>query len=268
LKRSVPSLTKASARTFADQFRSARLTALADSESFDQIIHVIERFGSYLSKEEFGDKGLHGDLGKYRGRIVGLVKSWGLAAESRRQFSHLVTPFETLYDLVKDARNDALHQGAFARHLTKHAIELTIVLEDVLSNEMDPVVVDFMVRNPVCGEPWQPVAFLRQQMLANSYSFLPAIGTVGEWRVVSDAAIASFLGPDRKGPERRKRLAMTLDEATALSERPIEVKPAVLVDETTSLEEALVGLTKSPILLVRSPSGKSILGILTAFDLL
>ena len=72
---------------------------------------------------------------------------------------------------MKDGRNDALHQGAFARHLTKHAIELAIVLEDVLSNDLDPVVTDFMLRNPVCGEPWQPIAFLRQQMLANSYSF-------------------------------------------------------------------------------------------------
>jgi CBS domain-containing protein len=264
----MPSLTKASARNFADQFRSARLTALADSESFDQIIHAIERLGSYLSKEEFGDKGLHGDLGKYRGRIVTLVKSRGLAVESRPQFNHLLTPFETLYDLVKEARNDALHQGAFARHLTKHAIELAIILEDVLSNEMEPAVVDFMVRNPVCCEPWQPVAFLRQQMLANSYSFLPVMGAGDDWGVVSDAAIASFLGPDRKGSERRKRLAMTLDEAAGLGERPIELKPAAFVDETTSLEQALGLLKSASILLVKSPAGTGVIGILTAFDVL
>jgi predicted transcriptional regulator len=264
----MPSLSRAPARNFADQFRSARLTALADSESFDQIIHVVERLGSYLSKEDIGAKGLHGDLGKYRSRIVALVKSRDLAVESRLQFSHLLTPFETLYDLVKDARNDALHQGAFARHLTKHAIELAIILEDVLSNDLEPIVTDFMVRNPLCGEPWQPIAYLRQQMLANSYSFMPILGKDDQWRVVSDAAIARFLGPDRKGTERRKRLAMTIDDAAQLSENPVALNPAVIVDEKTFLDQAFELLKSSPILLVRSPAGTGVIGILTAFDLL
>jgi len=268
LQTPMPGLTRESARTFADQFRSSRLAALADSESFDQIIHVIERLGSYLTKEEYGDLGKHGDLGKYRGKIVALVKSRDLAVESRSQFNHVLTPFETLYDLVKDGRNDALHQGAFARHLTKHAIELAIILEDVLSNDLAPVVTDFMVRNPVCGEPWQPIAFLRQQMLANSYSYLPVLRTDGQWHVVSDAAIAAFLGPDRKGTERRKRLAMTLDDATQLGERPVALMSAEFVDEKTSLDQAFDGLKKSPILLVRSPVGTGVIGILTAFDLL
>jgi predicted transcriptional regulator len=264
----MPSLSKESARSFADQFRFARLAALADSESFDQIIHVIERLGSYLSKEELGDKGHHGDLGKYRGRLVELVKSRQLAVESRAQFNHLLTPFETLYDLVREARNDALHQGAFARHLTKHAIELAIILEDVLSNDMDPIVTDFMVRNPICGEPWQPVAFLRQQMLANSYSYLPVLSKDDQWRVVSDAAIATFLGSERKGAERRKRLAMTLADAVMLGEKPVSLMRGVFVDETTSLDLAFDLLKSSPILLVRSPLGTGVIGILTAFDLL
>jgi CBS domain-containing protein len=264
----MPSLTKESARSFADQFRSARLTALADAESFDQIIHVVERLGSYLCKEELGDKGRHGDLGKYRGGLVALVKSRGLALESRPRFSNVMTPFETLYDLVQEARNDALHQGAFARHLTKHAIELAIILEDVLSNDMDPIVTDFMVRNPVCGEPWQPIAFLRQQMLANSYSYLPVLRSDKQWAVISDAAIATFLGPDRKGTARRTRLAMTLEEASTLSERPLVPSPGVFVDEKTSLDQAFDLLSRSPILLVRSPVGSGLVGILTAFDLL
>lgn len=66
----MPNLTRESARVFADQFRSARMTALADAESFDQIVHAIERLGSYLSKEKYGDRGLYGDLGKYRDGLV------------------------------------------------------------------------------------------------------------------------------------------------------------------------------------------------------
>jgi CBS domain-containing protein len=264
----MPSLTKESARWFADQFRSARLAALADAEAFDEIIHVVERLGSYLSKEDWGDVGKHGDLDKYRGRLLELVKTAGLATESRSQPKNLLMPFDTLYELVREARNDALHQGAFARHLTKHAIELAIILEDALTNDMEPVVADFMVRNPVCGEPWQLLAFLRQQMLANSYSYLPVCRDGNQWFFISDASIATFLGSDRKGQKRRKRLAMTIEEASALTEGPISLTPVEPVDEATSIDRALDLLSRSPILLVKNPSGTGLLGIVTAFDLL
>ena len=264
----MPNLSRESARTFADQFRSARQNALADAESFDQIIHVIERLGSYLTKEELGDKGETGSLGKYRCKLNEFVKSHGVSVDVRSEFKNQLTPFDTLYDLVKDARNDALHQGAFARHLTKHAIELAIILEDVLSADLDPNVTDFMVRNPVCGEPWQPIAFLRQQMLANSYSYLPVLRSDDQWGVISDAAIATFLGSKRKGAERTKRLAMTVESASAQHENPISLMAAAFVDEGDTLDNAFDRLKVSPILLVRNPHGPGLLGILTAFDLL
>jgi hypothetical protein len=156
---------------------------LGDAEAFDGIIHVVERLGSYLSKERRGDKGEHGTLSKYTDELSALAAHSGMAVETPDRFRNLLTPFGTLYEFVTVARNDALHQGAFARHLTKHAIELGIILEDALSNHMDLVVMDFMVRNPVrnpvYAEPWQPVGFIRQQMLANSYSYLPVFGDDG-----------------------------------------------------------------------------------------
>jgi hypothetical protein len=73
-----------------------------------------------------------------------------------------------------------LHQGAFARRLTGHAIELSLVLEDALRRSLDsPVVGDYMVRGPICAEPWQPISFIRQRMLANSFSFLTLTEHVG-----------------------------------------------------------------------------------------
>lgn len=117
------------ALAFVDQLRAARLDALRDAEAFNGIIHVVERLGSYVLGE-------HLDLGSYAKCISKLVENsqtnqW----ESGSAFGRsLRTPFGTLYDLVRLARNDALHQGAFARHLTKHAIELAIVLEDSLEN--------------------------------------------------------------------------------------------------------------------------------------
>ena len=85
-----------------------------------------------------------------------------------------------------------MHQGAFARHLTVHAIELAIVLEDALTQLKNPMVSNFMVRNPVCAEMWQPVGLIRQQMLVNSYSYLPVLRE-NHWYLISDADIAMYL---------------------------------------------------------------------------
>jgi hypothetical protein len=258
----MPKMTREPAIAFANQLRSARLAALGDAEAFDGIIHVVERIGSYLSKERLGDLGKDGNLYKYTKEIVDLSANSSMAMEPPDQFRVLLTPFGRLYELVRVARNDALHQGAFARHLTGHAIELAIVLEDALSNYLDPVVTDFMVRNPVCAELWQPVGFIRQQMLAYSYSYLPVFAD-DEWHVVSDVEIARFLGPDRKGDARRKGLASTLREAS------IPLINATFVDERTSLDEALERLSRSPVLLVKHPAEpRALLGMLTAFDLL
>jgi hypothetical protein len=53
----MPALDRHSAIFFGGHLRSARLAALADSEAFDEIIHAIERLGSYLAKERFGRQG-------------------------------------------------------------------------------------------------------------------------------------------------------------------------------------------------------------------
>ena len=264
----MPDLSRESAKAFSEQFRSARLAALADAEAFDGIIHVIERLGSYLTKERLSDDGKHGNLHEYKAKLSDLVKKSESTCADRADFKNLLTPFETLFKLVKDGRNDALHQGAFARHLTKHAIELAIILEDALSTVLNPIVMDFMVQNPACGELWQPVAFIRQQMLANSFSCMPVLGSDDKWCLVSDAGIAAFLGAGRGGDKRTRLLGKTLQEAFGAPENKLESAPAILVEGTASLEEAIGLLKKSWMLLVPSPSGKGLLGILTAFDLL
>jgi len=192
-------------------------------------------------------------------------------AEPPDKFRELLTPFSTLYDLVRDARNDAVHQGAFARHLARHAIELAIILEDALRNYIDSAT-DLMALNPVCAELWQPIGFIRQQMLANSYSYLPVRGDDENWYVVSDSAVAIFLRSEGDGEKRRKRLASRLKDASKEDLDLLKLMPAEskFVDESVSVAEALKRLKEPPpVLLVRHESdSKSLLGILTAFDLL
>jgi hypothetical protein len=241
---------------FCEQLHEARENALRDSEAFDEIIHAVERLGSFLRGEI-----IH--LGGYKDKIEQNASHSALAESipNRWRSSHI--PFSLLYDLVTDARNDALHQGAFARRLTGHAIELSLVLEDALKRSLDrPTVGDFMVRNPVCAEMWQPISFVRQQMLANSFSFLP-VKRGEDWYVVSDLEIANYLGTDAS--ERRQRLAHGLDALEG------NLQPAKLCAVETSLEEALRMLDGSqrPLLVYRkNGEQQSLIGIVTPFDLL
>jgi len=96
----------------------------------------------------------------YQSAIAEVAQQSPLAEEIPSQWRQYYTPFHILYESVRAARNDALHQGAFARHLTVHAIQLAIVLEDALMQNLTTVG-DYMVQNPVYAATWQPVGFIR-----------------------------------------------------------------------------------------------------------
>jgi hypothetical protein len=145
-------MDKNAVMTFSAQLREARESALQDCEAFDGIIHVVERLGSFLSKKI-------GHLGEYKHEIEITASGSGLAEDIPSEWREVHLPFSRLYDLVMDARNDALHQGAFARRLTVHAIELSLVLEDALKRSLDrPTAGDYMASNPTYAELWQPIS--------------------------------------------------------------------------------------------------------------
>jgi hypothetical protein len=134
--------------TFSAQLREARENALRDSEAFDGIIHVLERLGSFLDQKI-------GDLGKYKRQINEKARDSALAKDVPDQWRSIHVPFDLLYDLVRNARNDAVHQGAFARRLTGHAIELSLVLEDALKMSLDCRCSKIM-SPPNCNETLSP----------------------------------------------------------------------------------------------------------------
>jgi hypothetical protein len=129
-------LERRTALAFADQLRNAREEALNDAEAFDGILHTVERLGRFLTHNAIGD------LGKYKGNLQKIASISAMAEEVPPCFPGVLTPFPRLFDLVKDARYDALHQGAFARHLTGHAVELALILEDALRTFEAPLVSD------------------------------------------------------------------------------------------------------------------------------
>jgi CBS domain-containing protein len=247
------------ARDFRLQLQQARENALKDAEAFDGIIHVVERLGSFcLGRVEA--------LGAYRLAVEKLANLSALATVVPDKWRSVHTPFSLLYAMVKDARNDALHIGAFARHLTTHAIELALVLEDALRIlEMAKHVSDYMVRDLVCAHLWQPVSLVRQQMLTNSFSYLPVQDKEGRWCLVSDLEVAKYL-QSQPNNERNRRLATTLEEA--VEAKKIALLQRKPLNEEMPIAEALKDFDGKPILVSRGNPETQLVGILTAFDLL
>jgi hypothetical protein len=241
---------------FRDQFRSARAAAHSDAEGYQEVLFALERLGTYC----YGRVAALGSYAKIIGELACLSP---LAVEIPRAWREAHVPFATLYELVREARNDALHQGAFARHLTAHAVQLALVLEDALMTEA-LCASEFMVRDVAHAYAWQPVSFVRQQMLANSFSHLPiqlGDALAARWHLIPDIVLARFL---RVSPEVRKlRLAMTIADALATGELSFPVASCCSPD--TSVDQLLPQFDGHPILVLDE---QRLLGILTAFDLL
>ena len=244
---------------FRDELRDARAAALKDAEAFEQIAFVLERIGVFLARRVEG-------LGKYRPGIAKEALRSPLAEEIPIQLPDWHAPFETLYELVQQGRNDALHQGAFARNLTNHAVELTLVLEDALMADAETAR-DFMVRDPLCAFLWQPISSVRRSLLANSFSFLPVAAlapVTSKWMLVSDFLIAGYLRGAKSAADRRQRLASPLRDA-------VEAGYLTLVDAPVCKPEERVASVLNasqgyPVLVIGADGG--LRGIVTPFDLL
>ena len=250
-------LDRETAIFFRNQFREARAVAYRDAEGFQEILFTLERFGAYLNKKIQ-------DLGKYESKITSIACQSPLAEDVPNFCKSWHLSFSDLYDLIREARNDALHQGAFVRHLTNNATRLALVLEDALMIKLNKAA-DYMVREPVCASLWQPISFIRQQLLVNSFTYLPVSVPQGKtrWQLVSDYAIADYL---RKGDKRKERLATTLEKA--LEEADLELEPAGICHPDASINEILELSSGKPVLVVEAGQPDRLLGIVTPFDLL
>ena len=252
------------ALNFRDQFRDARYGALADAEGYQKILFVMERLGSYLL-------GKQGDLGKYECPVRLFVECYH--PDSGFPAADHSIGFDTLYELVREGRNDALHQGAAARILTFHSIHLSIMLEDALMGKAvssdDKRIKYYMVRNPVCAYLWQPIGFIRQVMLERSFSYLP-FRCGDTWHVVSDADIVTYLQRyDRKKNCIKKRLSTTLECARRRKGNGEPYcRKAYVVGPNDTVSSVLSAKCWEWPILVKGDGCEDLLGIVTPFDLL
>lgn len=233
-----------------DQLRAARALVLKDAEAFDAVVQVVERIGRLLRPKETG-------MAKFKDAVCAVASASSLAKDVPDAFPEVHARFDTLYELVREARNSAIHEGALARNLTGRTIELALILEDALMPDA-ATVSDFMIRGPVTAAPWQPLSFVRQTLLANSFSYLPVRFGDEPWFLVSDYALANYLAADS-----RARLRETMSHAKAQGlalDRPLTVRSGEAIDGLRKT------VTSMPILVTREDG--ELLGIITAFDLL
>lgn len=238
---------------FRDRLREARYGALADAEGFAQLCFAFELLGSRLLGEKLG-------LGKYKEQLKWLATNT-LNADR----------FDALFRRVLDARNDAMHTGAYARNAAHGAVQLSLMLEEGLMSKSTLTVADYMVTTPVYVEEWHTLGYARQLMLVNSFSYLPIFHGDG-WKLISDIAMAKFFqrltSDDRKTFEARSiQNALEQDEQKSLKLTKVipVIKDAPICD--------LLGGEDHPRLwvVVNAESGKGakqLVGVLSPFELM
>ena len=245
---------------YRDQLRAGRYAALADAEGFYSICFALEALGLRL----FGEKE---NLGKYQSVLLQVFNKCEDLTEFSSDFPEYFSSFYSLFNLIKTARNDAMHTDVYARHATAAAIELCIGLETALMNEADmprTLVKDFMVKYPITVESWQPVAFARQLMLTHSFSFLP-VQLGGRWRLISESAIAKYLR--RTDMVWKALMGMDIERASQSGLSLIEAQMVSLDQSVTSLLDGADDTNPVRLWLVQDGNGR-LCGVLSPFELM
>lgn len=124
------------------------------------------------------------------------------------------------------------------------------------------VVADFMVMAPVSVERWQPVAYARQLMLINSFSFLPVF--IDTWKLVPELSMAKYL---HRNPNRKEVFATRIDDA---AKNGLELMDAVVVEIEEKVTDLLkrVELNHHPSLWLVLGPNKELSGVLSPFELM
>lgn len=241
-----------------DQLRAARYSALADAEGFHAVCFALEALGFRLL-------GKKAELGRHEPKLHDLSQKSIVLTEMSQCYSRIFSKFSSLFDLVRNARNDAMHTGVYARHATAAAIELCIGLEEALMKEQQlarNLVEDFMVKSPLTVEPWQPVAHARQLMLMHSFSFLPVF--VDSWKFLSEGAMARYM---RSGGQWNDLLSASIEHA---AKNGLILTDTTLVDIKDDVHAVLAADhgNGAPWLWLVQDEHEKLCGVLSPFELM
>ena len=241
---------------FRNKLRVARDAALHDSEGFQQVLFAVEQLGRQKWQE---NNKLPQSLGQMKGNFSQFVDS---SFDGKGD-----TDFATLYQMMVDGRNDAMHVGAVARSLTATCVKISIVLEEALmATVSDATIEDYMVHSPVVTYEWQRIGLIRQTMLEHSFSHLPFFRKgLCTWHLVSAHEICHYLRECRNEC-RNSRLAKILSEA--IQEDRLTSTKAKVVCPEDRVECALNKTRCGEPVLVLHPATNDLIGVANSFDLM
>lgn len=229
---------------FLQRLRDARYAALRDAENFVDICSALEELGCRLKEAKAIG------LGGYEAQFRALSVYGGMEG----------TRFGVLFEQVRMARNDAAHQGVFARNTAKRAVRLCTYIEGIIMTQLQQIG-DLMSGHLLLAQPHHTLSHLREEMLSNSFSFLP-YQVSGGYRLISDIDVARLLRNDRfKGKNSYTTTVSQLD-----SQWLGGLHQAVVLQETVLLTAVIDRISVFPAV-VENSSGLPV-GIITAFDLL
>lgn len=215
---------------------------LRDSEAFLAGAQVLEYVGQTISRK------IKIGLRSYENEIWLLAKETGIdETEFRRVFGVIVT-----------ARNDAVHDGAWARHLSTRVVDLLLILEEGVTMKMNRVE-DLMVRDPIRAEGWHLMNHLRKKMLESSFSHLPFVDDQANWFLVSDVNLMLFM---RANPKSHLSLSEAVQNGS------LALVPAQTCHGEELIVDILTKTKQGPLLVIDDAKPTRLVGILTAFDLL
>ncbi len=247
-------LTKNQRVEFLARLRDARALVLRDGESFREASTVLEHIGQVIGGR------IGNGLKDHELAIVSLAKQAGQGDEES------VT---RLFNVVREARNKAVHDGAYARHLNGRLVDLLLLLEEAIMTNMDHVE-DLMVRSPLSAEPWHLVSHVRKMMLANSFSCIPIFKCKAgkdRWMLLQDATLMHWIRSEPNKKKQKERLAMPVGEA--ITNHALAVKGAICCGRVATIGDLLPRMNDDPTLVTEKIDGEErLLGIITAFDLL
>ncbi len=162
-----------------------------------------------------------------------------------------------------------MHTGAYARNAAHGAVQLSLMLEEGLMSKSTLTVADYMVTTPVCVEDWHTVGYVRQLMLANSFSYLPIFWN-SKWHLISDMAMAAMLQP-LSNAARNTLATVRISEVLDCANSQLKLQLATTV-KSDSLVETLLGSGHPGLwLVVNTEEGRELdqlIGVLSPFELM
>lgn len=242
---------------YLDLLRTARAVALEDAEGFQEVVRFFELIGQQVHGSAQG-------LAHYKSDLCALAEKSPLSSYIGRNYPAYHTNFSVLFDEFRRARNEFVHEGAHARNLTDHAVELALVLEDALMSDAS-MISQYMVRDVVEAKPWQPISFVRQQMLKHSFSYLP-VRLENTWHLIAEWALARYLRCSDLASVRRERLVASVSDA--VTRRELCLLDANTVDPEHRIGDILKLIETRPLLIVDPKNDEILLGLLTPSDVL